>query len=113
MNEANSTGSVRIRDMPWDELIKLLRTIGPEVGRLMKNGDQTAKTLMAYYVYAYSHPRDVEANKNVRAALEDYINRDLRVAERIDLGGKYGHRLPEPEKDTGPRIFVPDTVGQQ
>lgn len=111
MTEQNS--SVRVRDMPWDEILKLLRTIGPEVGRLSERGDQTAKVLMAYYVYAHAHPGDVEANKNVRAALEDYVNRDLRTTEQIDLGGKYGHRLPEPEKESGPRIVVPDTVGQQ
>ena len=113
MNEPADTGAVRIRDMPWDDLLKLLRAIGPEVGRLKQRGDQTATALMAYYVYAHAHPRDVKANQNLRAALEDYVNRDLRVGEQMDLGSKYGHRLPEPEKDVGPRIFVPDTVGPQ
>lgn len=113
MTEDNTTGSVRVRDMPWIEVLKLLRTIGSEVGRLKERGDPTATTLMAHYVYAYAHPKDQKANQNLRAALEDYINRDLRTAEQIDLGGKYGHRLPEPEKETGPRIFVPDVVAPQ
>lgn len=113
MNEENDTGSVRIRDMPWADVLKLLRSIGPEVGRLMQYGDPTAKMLMAYYIYAHSHPNDKKANLNVRAALEDYVSRDLRLAERTELGGKYGHRLPEPEKEHGPRIVVPDTVRVQ
>lgn len=111
--EQSSIGAVRIRDMPWEDLLKLLRTIGPEVGRLMNRGDQTAKRLMARYVYAHAHPKDVEANKSLRAAIEDYVNRDLRVSEQIDLGSRFGHRLPEPEKDRGPLFFVPDVTGPQ
>ena len=68
---------------------------------------------MARYQYAYDHPRDAQANFELRTAVEDYVNRDLREAEQIDLGAKYGHRLPEPEKETGPRIFVPDQVVRQ
>lgn len=99
--------SVRIRDMEWVDFMKLLRTIAAEIGRLARLGDQTAKMVMAYYEHAYRNPRDAQANLNLRVAVEDYINRDLRVSEQIDLGGKYGHRLPEPEKSQGPRIFVP------
>lgn len=113
MIEENTTGSVRIRDMAWDDIMKLLRSIAPEIGRLSVRGDLTARQVMAHYQYAFDHPRDLEANKNLRAALEDYINRDLRTAEQIELGGKYGHRLPEQEKETGPRIFVPGDKGQQ
>ncbi|HSV90877.1 MAG TPA: hypothetical protein VLH80_07240 [Nitrospiraceae bacterium] len=111
MTEPNPTGAVRIRDMAWNEFMQLLRTLGPEIGKLMKNGDQLATTVMAYYRYAHDHPRDQKANLNLRTAVEDYINRDLRDAERLELGGKFGHRLPEPEKESGPRIFVPNTEG--
>jgi len=100
-------GPVRIRDMPWEEFRKLLRSIGPEIGKLAERGDPTARLVMQYYRYAFDHPQDARANTNLRTAVEDYVNRDLRTAEQIDLGGKYGHRLPEPEKETGPRIFVP------
>lgn len=106
-------GPVRIRDMPWLEFIKMLRTIGPEIGRLAVRGDQTARLVLSYYQYAASHPRDAKANMNLRTAVEDYINRDLRTAEQIDLGSKYGHRLPEPEKEQGPRIFVPWDGGKE
>jgi hypothetical protein len=100
-------GPVRIRDMPWDEFRKLLASIGPEIGKLAVRADPTARLVMEYYKYAFDHPTDAKANLNLRTAVEDYVNRDLRTAEQIDLGGKYGHRLPEPEKETGPRIFVP------
>lgn len=106
-------GAVRIRDMPWDEFMKLLRSIAPEIGRLAERGDPTARQVMAHYKYAYDHPRDARANRNVRTAVEDYVNRDLRTAEQIDLGSKYGHRLPEPEKEAGPRIFVPGDGNRQ
>lgn len=113
MTEETSSGSVRIRDMPWPEFMTMLRTIAPEIGRLAERGDPTAKMVMARYQYAHDHPRDARANQNMRAAVEDYINRDLRTAEQIDLGGRFGHRLPEPEKETGPRIVVPGVVGKQ
>jgi hypothetical protein len=104
------TEAVRIRDMPWPEFMKMLRGIGPEMGRLADRGDPTARRVLASYKYAADHPKDVKANQDLRAAVEDYINRDLRLAEQIDLGGKYGHRLPEAEKDAGPRILVPEGI---
>ena len=110
MSEQTTAGPVRIRDMAWDDFMKLLRTIASEIGRLSARGDPTARLVMEFYQYAFDHPRDVEANKNLRAAVEDYVNRDLRTAERIDLGSKYGHRLPEEE--SGQRIFVPGERGK-
>lgn len=93
--------------------MKLLRTIASEVGRLAQQGDHCATKVMAYYTYAHGHPRDVDANKNLRAAVEDYVHRDLRGAELRQLGDRFGHRLPEPEKDAGPRVFVPGTITSQ
>jgi len=101
-------GPVRVRDMPWSEFMKMLRGLGAEIGRLATQGDPTARMVMAYYQYAHDHPRDLKANQNLRTAVEDYINRDLRTAELIDLGSRFGHRLPEPERETGPRIFIAD-----
>lgn len=105
-----TTGAVRIRDMEWEDFLKLLRSIAPEMGVLARRGDEMAQNVMAIYQYAYEHPTDREANRNVRAAVEDYINRDLRQTEQIELAGRFGHRLPVPEKQTGPRIFVPGVV---
>lgn len=120
MNEQTGTpvteiiqGPVRVRDMPWIEFMKLLRSVSSEVGRLQRLGDQCATAVMAYYTYAYHHPSDQKANMNLRCALEDYINRDLRDAEVAQLGDRFGHRLPEPEKAHGERIVVPDTVRVQ
>jgi hypothetical protein len=105
--------SVRIRDMPGEEFGTLLRSIGPEIGRLMKRGDKLAIAVYAYFIVAHEHPNDPQARMNVRVAVEDYMNRDLRTAEQYDLGSKFGHRLPEPEKDPGPRIFVPESIVKQ
>jgi hypothetical protein len=95
--------------MPWTEIMKLLRSLSAEIGRLQRLGDQCATAVMAHYVYAYNHPMDEKANMNLRRALEDYIDRDLRDAEVAQLGDRFGHRLPESEKEHGPRIVVPDT----
>ena len=93
--------------------MKLLRSLASEIGRLRHLGDQCATKVMAYYVYAHGHPMDAKANANLRSALEDYINRDLRDAEVAQLGDRFGHRLPEPEKEHGERIVVSHTVSVQ
>lgn len=113
MTNQNDTGAVRIRDMEWVDLLMLLRTIAPEIGRLQGLGDQLAISVMAYYTVAYANPRDVKANRNLRAAIEDYMNRDMRTTERVQLGDRFGHRLPEPEKEPSTRVFVPGTITSQ
>lgn len=98
--------SVRIRDMPPEAFGELLRSIGPEVGRLAKLGDPLAIAVMTRFMYAHNHTNDQKAILEVRIAVEDYINRDLRDAERFDLGSRYGHRV-EGEDKQPTRIFVP------
>lgn len=105
--------AVRISEMPGDAFGALLRSIGPEVGRLAVRGDTLARRVVAYFTYAHDHPEDPEARMNVRLAVEDYINRDLRVGEQYELGSRFGHRLPEPEKDVEARIFVPESLVRQ
>ena len=95
--------------MPSEAFGELLRSLGPEIGQLAKRGDKLAQAVMARFQYAHDHPIDATARQNVRTALEDYVNRDLRLAELYELGSRFGHRLPEPEKSHGPRIFVPAT----
>lgn len=97
---------VRVRDMPWPEMQDLLRTIGPEMATLAKRGDEFAIKVMAKYQYAYEHPTDHKAHFEMRHAVEDYINRDLRLGELMDLGSKFGHRI-EDDPTPGPRIFMP------
>jgi hypothetical protein len=99
-------GPVRVRDMPWRALAGLLRTIGPEIGTLARRGDQLAQAVMARYHAAYEHPRDPRYESELRVALEDYVNRDLRLAEQYELASRFGHRLPEPEKPAGIRVLL-------
>lgn len=106
------SGPVRISEMPSEAFGSLLRSIGPEIGRLAVRGDPIARRVMAYYMYAYDHPNDLEARKNVRMAVEDYINRDLRLGEQYELGSRFGHRVAEDEKE-GLRIFLPFTRVEQ
>lgn len=104
---------VTVREMPWEEIRKAIRVRGAEIGRLARLGDPIALALEVAYRYLYDHPGDVKAGASLRAAFEDYINRDLRIAEVAELGGRLGHRLPEPEKDPGIRIFVNNATREQ
>lgn len=99
-------GPVRVRDMPWRALAGLLRTIGPEIGSLARRGDKLAQEVMARYRAAYAHPRDPRYESELRVALEDYVNRDLRLTEQYELASRFGHRLPEPEKPAGIRVLL-------
>lgn len=99
--------------MSWEEIRKAIRVRGPEIGHLARQGDLIAIALEAAYRYLYDHPGDPRAGGNLRAALEDYINRDLRIAEVAALGNKLGHRLPEPEKIPEIRVFVPASLLKQ
>lgn len=87
-------GAVRVRDMPPEAFGQLLRSLGPEIGTLAQRGDKLAIKVMAKFQYAHDHPTDQKAILEVRTALEDYVNRDLRVGELYDLGSKFGHRVP-------------------
>lgn len=106
---------VRVRDMPMEEIVKLLRVRGREIATLGQHGDRLAQAVESAYRYLYDHPGNPQAGANLRAAIEDYMNRDLRLAELGELGDRYGHRLPEPEKPHGERVFVctlPSTLKQ-
>lgn len=110
MTESNP---VAVRHMPWEDLRRLIRSRSVEIGTLAGRGDALAIRLMAAYRDLYDHPGDLGKGATLRAALEDYMDRDLRIKEVQELGGKFGHRLPEPEKDPGLRIFVPGPSQKQ
>lgn len=109
----NDSGPIRVRDMQWPELRKLLQVRGGEIGTLSSRGDALAQAVEAAYRYLYDHPGDQAAGANLRSAVEDYINRDLRIAEVAELGCRLGHRLPEPEKAPGARIFINNATRKQ
>lgn len=110
MTESNP---VAVRHMPWEDLRRLIRSRSVEIGTLAGRGDALAIRLMAAYRDLYDHPGDLDKGATLRAALEDYMNRDLRIKEVQELGDRFGHRLPQPEPVHGPRIFVPGPKGKQ
>lgn len=93
--------------MPPEAFGALLRSIGPEVGRLAKLGDKLARKVMAKFQYAHDHPNDKAAVLEVRTAVEDYVNRDLRLGELYDLGSRFGHRVNGEAKKGKVSIVVP------
>lgn len=105
-----SADTVRIRDMEWEDMRRMLRVIGPEIGRLAKRGDRFARRVYERYVYAAEHPNDRKANRELRIAFEDYMLRDLTIAERAELMSRFGHQLKE--SPVGPRIIVPASVSR-
>lgn len=87
--------AVSVRNMPWDDLRKLIKLRGAEIGRLAKNGDKTALAVEVAYRYLYDHPGDLKAGATLRAAVEDYMHRELLIGEVRDLGSSLGHRIDQ------------------
>lgn len=98
-----------VKDMPWEDMRLMIRAMSQEIARLAARGDKQARAVVDAYRYAYDHPRDARANNNLRAAFADYMNRDLRVDERLILGSRYNHRTDLVEKEET-RIFVPGKI---
>lgn len=90
---------------PWANVLHVLRLYGPDIGKLAVRGDKLAAKLVSIYRYAYDHPNDANANRSLRACLNEYLQRDLVDRERAALGAQFGHQLGE--EDSGPRIVVP------
>lgn len=83
---------------PWPQVQELLRVYGPEIGALARKGDKLARQVLRSYQYAYEHPNDVEANRSLRAAIDDYLQRDLRVDGKRELASRYDHNIESIDK---------------
>jgi hypothetical protein len=105
-------GPIRIRDLPWEELRKLLRKEGPNIRLLADRGDKFAKKVYDVYLEACRLPIEHPKNLELRIAIDDYMNRDLRQHERTELEGKFGHRVDLPDPDRT-RIYVPGSPVKQ
>lgn len=97
---------VPIKDMPHDEFMKLLRKIGPDIGLLSARGDKFAQAVEKRYRDAHADPLNPIKRTELRIAVQDYMDRDLRIHERTELGSKYGHYVDEEKGPT--RIVVPE-----
>ena len=74
--------------------------------------DDLAARVVASFQYAHDHPNEPAALLNVRTAVEDYVNRGLRLGELYELAGKYGHRV-DGEDQLPTRVFVPGSLRRQ
>ncbi len=97
-----------VKKWPMDMVMQLLRTYGPGIGRLAKQGDLLSRKLMAVYRYCYDHPNDLTANKELRDRLHDYMQREMMQSWRTEAAEKYGHLVDE--KPIAMKIYVPDNV---
>jgi len=100
-----------VLNWPWEHVQEVLRTYGPEIALLAARGDPLARKVRQRYQYAYDHPRDPQANLSLRDALNEYLQRDLRDAEKVELRSRFGHQLSEPAH--GARIVVPTPPRRQ
>lgn len=97
-----------IRDWPWHLVQELLRVYGPGISKLAQRGDLVSKKIIAVYKHCHRNPHDVQANRDLRDQLNDYMQRELNESARYELGSKYGHLVEEEDKyDSPSRIFVP------
>jgi len=87
-----------ILSWPWEQVLEVYRLYGREIGTLAMRGDKLARRVVDAYQYAYDHPRDVAANRKVREMLDEYLKRDLRPAERSELGSRLGHIVDMPAR---------------
>lgn len=83
---------------PWEHVLEVLRVYGPDIGALATKGDALARRVRERYQYAYDHPNDLAANRSLREALNEYLQRDLTDHTRYELAGKYDHRIDSFEK---------------
>lgn len=74
-----------------------------EVNKLAEQGDKLALETILYYRQAwdeYHRVHQVETNmeprvkENLIKACDDYMRRDLTVADLADVQTKFGHRVP-------------------
>ena len=75
-----------------------------EVNKLAEQGDKLALQTILYYRQAwteYHRVHQVEANmeprikENIIKACDDYVRRELTVADLADVQHKFGHRVPK------------------
>lgn len=87
--------------LTFDESYAIIARIGKEVGQLVNRGDVLAMDLYRHYCDWHMHEfdtylkgrpmEDTVRRRNVIAALEAYMQRDLTLHERDELAGKKGH----------------------
>lgn len=82
-----------VLEWPWEHVLEVLRVYGPDIGALAKKGDRLAQKVRARYQYAHDHPSDLDANRSLREALNEYLQRELTDHTRRELAGKYDHRI--------------------
>jgi len=101
--------------MPWPELRGWIRMWGPEIRQLAERGDKLAAKVhdlvceVAYENLPLTHQRHTD----LRKALTEYLQRDLTISDRTELGAKFGHLV---DGEQGPRpiqIVVPGSLRKQ
>ncbi len=101
--------------MTWDELRNWIRLWGPEIRQLAERGDKTSQRIhnIICEMYHKQPPLDHPLHAELRQRLTDYLHRDLTASDRVELGGKFGHLVPEEQGPAPTRIFVPGPERKQ
>lgn len=104
-----------ILNMPWEDLRRILRTLGPEIRQLAERGDALATRVYNLYCEcAYKNlPLEHQTHKSLRAALTEYMFRDTSISDRKEMGSKFGHLVDEEKGERPTQIVVPPGVRKQ
>lgn len=89
--------------MKLRDVLEYLQLNAPEIGRLAQRGDKLAMKVFRAYKEAYDHRTSIRSQNDLIAMTEDYIRRDINVAEAAELKAKFGH------KDDHDPIIIPDS----
>jgi len=85
--------TIHIRDWPWEHVRKMFRVYGAQIQTLALRGEQLALQVRYRYQYFFDHPADLDAKNSLCDALEDYLKRDQRDVDKIDLANRFDHGL--------------------
>lgn len=81
--------------LTFPQCIHYLRHHGHYVGQLVKQGDALAKRVYDAYVAHHGDRINVFKQNELVVVVNEYIGRDLHIAERRVMQERFGHKSDE------------------
>lgn len=80
--------------MKFQEAMAWQRANARKVRRLADLGDELASRLIVAYYALYGEQLNPKLQSEWHKIVEDYVRRDLTIAERKVLQERFGHKIP-------------------